>query len=121
MGFVEFWNTVPVLNVMAAEVGLGLGMDVGREPVRVGQIPPDLPNKGQIRGERGKERKQSLLERYFNKANLSTDTTRNASDVANVHSIGPSPSEQAITQVSHASKHSKRISNNIRRPATIGR
>ena len=45
-GITEFWNIVPVLPVVAAEVhvGLGLGLDVGLEPGRGGQIPSDLPN-----------------------------------------------------------------------------
>ena len=47
-GITEFWNTVPVLHVVAAEVGRGLGLDAGLEPGRVGQLPFDLPNKGQI-------------------------------------------------------------------------
>ena len=50
---------------MAAEVRRGLGLDAGLEPGRVVQIPSDLPNKGQIRVEREKEREKSFLERFF--------------------------------------------------------
>ena len=44
-------------------------------------------------------------EHYINSI---TDTTLYASDVASVSVIGPSPNEQAITQVRHDSTHSKK-------------
>ena len=93
---------------MVAEVGLGLGLDVGLEPGRGGQIPSDLPNKGQIRVEREKERKQSHLERYFKPVNPSTGTPLAAPAVASVFVIRSRPNEQAIIQVSNASTHSKK-------------
>ena len=110
-GITEFWNTAPVPIVGAAVVGSGLGLEPGLhveiEPGRVGQIPSDLPNKGQIRVEREKERKQSHLERYF-QVNPSSDNKLHDSDVVSASAIGPSPKNQEITQVRHASTHSKK-------------
>ena len=46
----------------------------------VGQIPPDLPNKGQIRGVREKEWKQSHITQFFSGGNSSKGTTKQASE-----------------------------------------
>ena len=85
----EFWNTVPVLHVGDAEVGRVLGPDAGLETGSVGQLPSDLPNMGQIRVAREKDRKQSFL--LFIRGNSSTVTTRKASDAATVSAIGLGP------------------------------
>ena len=60
-GITEFWIPVPVPPAVSTEVGSGSGLDVGIEPGRGGQIPSDLPNKGQVRKEREQERKQSQM------------------------------------------------------------
>ena len=49
---------------MDAEVGRDLEL-VDLETGNVGQIPPDLPDREQIRREREKDRKQSYLDQYF--------------------------------------------------------
>ena len=91
-GITEFWNTVAALHVVDVEVGLDLELDAGLETGSVGQLPPDLPNQGQIRVAREKDRKQSFLEQYFIRGNLCTVTTRKASDAATVSAIGLGPS-----------------------------
>ena len=48
-----------------AEVGRDLELVDDIESGNVGQIPPDLPNREQIRREREKDRKQSYLDQYF--------------------------------------------------------
>ena len=65
---------------MDAEVGRELELVDDIEPGNVGQIPPDLPNKGQIRGVREKERKQSHITQFFSGGNSSKGTTKQASE-----------------------------------------
>ena len=74
----------------------------------VGQVPPDLPNKGQIRVARENDRKQSFLEQYFISGNSSTATTRKTSEAAIVSAIGLGPSSSTQEE------------NNIRRIGTEG-
>ena len=71
-------------------------------------MPSDLPNKGQIRVEREKERKQSYMESYFKKGNPSAGTTLAAPAVASLVAIRPRLHEQATMQVSNSSTHSKK-------------
>ena len=87
-GITEFWNTFPALHVVDVEVGRNLELDAGLETGSVGQLPSDLPNMGQIRVAREKDRKQSLVGQYFIRGNSSTATTRKISDAATVSAIG---------------------------------
>ena len=56
-GIRDFWSTVPARSDVDAEVGRDLELVADIESGNVGQIPPDLPNKGQIRKLEGKEKK----------------------------------------------------------------
>ena len=58
-GIKEFWSTAPARTDVDAEVGRDLELVEDLESGNVRQIPPDLPNKGQIRGVREKVRKRT--------------------------------------------------------------
>ena len=90
-GIKEFWSTVPAWTGVDAEADRDLEMVADKESGTVGQLPPDIPSKVQVRVEREKERKQSYLEQYFTGGNSSIVTTRNASDAANCSAIGLGP------------------------------
>jgi hypothetical protein len=82
-GIKEFWSTVPARSDVDAVVGRDPGLvDLGN----VGQIPPDLPNRDQIRREREKERKQSYLDQYF--SGCSKGTTPKVSEATTVPALG---------------------------------
>ena len=91
-GIKEFWSTVPARYGVDAEVGRDLELVADLESGNVGQIPPDLPNKGQIRGEREKDRKQSYMEQYLIGGNSSKVTTKKASEATTVPATGLGPS-----------------------------
>ena len=55
-------------------------------------VPPDLPNKGQIRVEREKVRKQSYMGQYLIGGNSSKVTSKKASEATTVPAIGLGPS-----------------------------
>ena len=93
-GIKEFWSSAPARSDVDAEVGRELELVDDIEPGNVGQIPPDLPNKGQIRGVREKERKQSHITQFFSGGNSSKGTTKQASEATTfpVTGLGPSRS-----------------------------
>ena len=64
-GIKEFWSTAPARSDVDAEVGRELERVDDLESGNVGQIPPDLQDREQIRREREKDRKQSYLDQYF--------------------------------------------------------
>ena len=82
----------PARSDVDAEVGRELELVDDIEPGNVGQIPPDLPNKGQIRGVREKERKQSHITQFFSGGNSSEVTTKKASEATTVPATGLGPS-----------------------------
>ena len=93
-GIKEFWSTVPARSGVDAEVGRDLELVVELESGNVWQIPPDIPNKGQIRGEREKDRKQSYMymEQYLIGGNSSKVTTQKVSEATTVPATGLGPS-----------------------------
>jgi len=91
-GIKEFWSTVPARAVGDADVDRELELVAGLESGSVGQLPPDLPTKGQIREVREQNRKQSHLEQYFIGGNSSKDTYQTASKATNVPATGLGPS-----------------------------
>ena len=64
-GIKEFWSSAPARSDVDAEIGRELELVEIELGSNVGQIPPDLPNRAQIRREREKDWKQSSLDQYF--------------------------------------------------------
>jgi hypothetical protein len=91
-GIKEFWSTVPAR--VDGDVGRELELEAVLEPGSVGQLPPDLPNKVQIRVVREQIRKQSHLEQYFIGGNSSRDTNQTASKATNAPATGLGPSRK---------------------------
>ena len=91
-GIKEFWSSAPARSDVDAELGRELELVADIEPGNVGQIPPDLPNKGQIRGVREKERKQSHITQFFSGGKSSEVTTKQASEATTAPATGLGPS-----------------------------
>ena len=89
-GIKEFWSTVPARSYMDAAAGRDPMLADALALGNVGQIPPDLPNKVQIRRDKENERKQRYITQFFS-GGKSSEVTKKALEVTTVPATGLGP------------------------------